>query len=259
MSTLVHPGAFVDPAAKLGAHVEIGPGAWIGPNVVVGDGSRIDSCARLDGWTRIGAHCHIHHGAVVGTAPQDLKYVAGPPSYVEVGDHSVLREYVTVNRATEPEASTRIGAHCLLMAYSHVAHNCEIGDHAVVANLVQFAGYVVIEEWAILGGGTLVHQFVRVGCHAFVGGMSRVSQDIAPYVKCSGIPPHNAGINAVGLARRGFSDTTRQAIDRAYRILFRDGLTVTEAVARMRAEWPGLPEVERLARFAETSVRGLTR
>ena len=259
MSVRVHPSACVDPAAKLGVDVEVGPACWIGPNVVVGDGARIDTCVRLDGWTRLGAHCHVHHGASLGTAPQDLKYQPGEPSYLEIGEHTVLREYVTANRATEPGASTRIGAHCLLMAYAHVAHNCEIGEHVVVANLVQFAGYVAVEEWAVLGGGTLVHQFVRIGCHAFVGGMSRVSQDVAPYVKCTGIPPHNVGINSVGLARRGVSDATRQAIERAYRILFRDGLTVADAVTRMRAELPGMPEIERLARFAETSVRGMSR
>jgi UDP-N-acetylglucosamine acyltransferase len=231
----------------------------IGPHVVVGDHTRIESCARLDGWTRVGRHCHIHHGAVLGTPPQDLKYEPGAPSYLEVGDHTVLREYMTANLATEPGASTRIGSHCLVMAYAHVAHNASVGDHVVVANAVQFAGYVAVEEWAIVGGGTLVHQFVRVGCHSFVGGGSRISQDVAPYVKCAGSPPHNAGINAVGLSRRGFSAATCDAIDRAYRILFRDGLTVGEATARMRAEFPAIAEIERLARFAETSVRGLTR
>ncbi len=259
MSVRVHPAACVDPKAQLGVDVEVGPGTVIGPDVVVGDHTRIDSCARLEGWARIGRRCHLHHGAVVGSPPQDLKYRPGEPSYVEVGDETVLREYVTANLATEPGATTRIGGQCLLMAYSHIGHNCSIGDHVVISNLVQFAGYVTVEDWAILGGGTLVHQFVRIGCHAFVGGASRVTQDIAPYVKCAGAPPHNAGLNSVGLSRRGFSDATRQTLDRAYRILFRGGLTVGDATARMRAELDGIPEVEHLARFAETSVRGLSR
>ena len=259
MSVRVHEGAYVDPKAKLGADVTVGPGTVIGPDVVVGDRTRIDSCARLDGWTRIGPDCHIHHGAVLGTAPQDLKYQPGPASYLEIGDHTVAREYVTANLATEPGATTHIGSHCLLMAYSHVAHNCSIGDHAVIANAVQFAGYVMVEDWAIVGGGTVVHQFVRIGCHVMVGGGSRITQDIAPYVKAAGSPPRLVGINQVGLERRGVPETTRKALDQAYRILFRASLNVAQAVERMRAELPGIPEVEHLARFAETSVRGLSR
>ena len=259
MSVRVHPGAHVDPAAQLGVDVEVGPGTVIGPHVVVGDRTRIDSCARLEGWTRIGRECRVHHGAVLGTPPQDLKYEPGAPSYLEVGERTVLREYITANLATEPGATTRIGSDCLLMAYAHVAHNGSIGDHVVIANAVQFAGYVAVEDWAILGGGTLVHQFVRIGCHSMVGGGSRITQDVAPYVKAAGSPPRLAGLNSVGLERRGFSEATRQALDRSYRILFRDGLTVAEAAERMRAELPGIPEVEHLARFAETSVRGITR
>jgi UDP-N-acetylglucosamine acyltransferase len=259
MSVRVHAGASVDPAARLGADVEVGPGTVIGPNVVVGDRTRIESCARLEGWTRIGSECHIHHGAVLGTPPQDLKYRPGPPSYLEIGDRTVVREYVTANLATEPEATTHIGRECLLMAYSHVAHNCSLGDHVVVANVVQFAGYVVVEDWAILGGGTLVHQFVRIGCHSMVGGGSRITQDVSPYIKAAGSPPRLAGVNTIGLERRGVPEATRKAIDQAYRLLFRSNLTVGAAAARMREELPGIAEVEHFARFAETSVRGITR
>ena len=259
MSVRIHPSAVVESGAQLGVDVEVGPATVIGSNVVVGDRTRIDSCARLDGWTRIGRDCHVSHGAVLGTTPQDLKYQPGEVSYVEIGDHTVIREFVTANLATDPGSSTRIGSHCMLMAYSHVAHNTSIGDHVVISNGVQFAGYVVVEDWVTIGGIAAVHQFVRIGCHAFVGGASRVSQDVAPFVKCTGSPPHNIGLNSIGLARRGFDESTRAALDRAYRLLFRDGLTVVDAVARMRADLPGLAEVERLARFAETSVRGLTR
>ena len=259
MSVRVHAGAYVDPAARLGADVEVGPGTVIGPNVEVGDRTRIESCARLEGWTRIGCDCHVSHGAVLGTPPQDLKYRPGAPSFLEIGDRTLVREYVTANLGTEPESTTRIGSDCLLMAYCHVAHNTSVGNHVVVANVVQFAGYVAVEDWAILGGGTLVHQFVRIGCHAMVGGASRVTQDVAPYVRASGSPPHLAGINAIGLERRGIPEATRKAIDQAYRVLFRSGLTVEAATARMRSELPGIAEVEHLARFAETSVRGLTR
>jgi UDP-N-acetylglucosamine acyltransferase len=175
-----------------------------------------------------------------------------------IGDHTEVREYVTANLATQP-GPTRVGSHCLLMAYAHVAHDCQLGDHVIIANAVQFAGFVTVEDWAIVGGGTVVHQFVRIGCHSIIGGGSRIPQDVAPYVKTAGSPPRNAGINGVGLERRGIPVATRHALDRAYRILFRQQLTVADAVRRIRDELPGLPEVEHFAQFAETSVRGLTR
>lgn len=258
MSASVHPAAFVDPLAQLADGVVVGPGAVIGPNVRVGEGTRVDSHALLSGWTTIGRHCHVHHGAVLGTPPQDLKYTA-EPSYLEVGDHTVLREYMTANLATEPGFTTRIGSHCLLMAYSHVAHNCAIGDRVVIANAVQMAGYVVVDDWAIVGGGTVVHQFTRIGRHAMIGGGSRIPQDIAPYVKTAGSPPRNVGINSIGLERRGVPKNVRDALDRAYRIFFRSGQTAVRAVESIRAEFPGLAEVEHFARFCETSVRGVSR
>lgn len=259
MSTRIHPAALVDPAAQLGADVVVGAGSLIGPNVRIGDRTRVDSHALIEGWTTIGTDCRIHHGAVAGTAPQDLKYQPGEPSFLTIGDHTTLREYTTLNLATEPGESTRVGSHVLLMAYCHVAHNDTIGDHVVVANAVQFAGYVSIEDWAIVGGGTVVHQFTRIGRHAIIGGGSRITQDVAPFIKTAGSPPRNAGINSIGLERRGFPRESIAAIDRCYRILFRSQITVPEAVSRMREEFPGLADVEHLARFAETSARGLTR
>lgn len=258
MMTSIHPASFVEEGAQLGTGVTIGPGAVIGARVRIGDGTSIGSHALVTGWTTIGRGCKLHHGAVAGSPPQDLKY-HGEPSYLEIGDHTELREYVTANLATDPGSTTRVGNHCLLMAYSHVAHNCQIGDHAIVANAVQFAGYVTVEDWAIVGGGTVVHQFVRLGRHSIIGGGSRISQDVAPFMMAAGSPPRCTGINRVGLDRRGFSPGTRQALDQCYRLLFRDGVTAVEAVARMRERYPDLPEVETLARFTETSVRGLTR
>ena len=258
MSTAIHPAAFVDEGARLGSGVTIGPGAVVGPHVRIGDGTSIGSHALVTGWTTIGRECVLHHGAVAGSPPQDLKY-SGEPSYLEIGDRTVLREYVTANLATEPGATTRIGRECLLMAYAHVAHNCQIGDNVIVANAVQMAGYVSIEDWAIVGGGTVVHQFVRIGRHAMIGGGSRVSQDIAPFVKAAGSPPRLAGINTIGLERRGVPKETRTALEHAYRLLFRERHTVPEAVARIRATHAGIAEVEHFARFAETSARGLTR
>ena len=174
MTTAIHPASFVDERAQLGVGVTIGPGAVIGPHVRVGDRTRIDSHALVTGWTRVGHDCRLHHGAVVGSPPQDLKYT-GEESYLEVGDHTEIREYATANLATDPGATTRIGSHCLIMAYAHVAHNCEVGNHVVMANVVQLAGYVIVEDWAIVGGGTVVHQFVRIGCHSIIGGGSRIA------------------------------------------------------------------------------------
>jgi len=258
VSATIHPAAFVDPAAQLGARVAVGPGAVIGPHVRVGDGARIGSHVLLDGWTTLGRDCRIHHGAAIGGPPQDLKY-SGEPSYLVIGDRAEIREFATANLATEPGATTRVGDDCLLMAYSHVAHNCSVGDHVILANAVQMAGYVTVEDWAIVGGGTVVHQFVRIGRHAMIGGGSRIAQDVAPFVRAAGSPPRLAGINAIGLERRGFAAPTVAALERAYRLLFRSGLTAADAVARMRAELPGVAEVEQLARFTETSARGLTR
>ena len=236
----IHPAAFVDPKARLGDGVVVEPGALIGPDVRIGARTRIGSHALLTGWTTVGEDCRIHHGAVLGSPPQDLKYPGGT-SYLEVG------------------ATTRVGSDCLLMAYSHVAHNCHIGSHVIVANVVQFAGYVTVEDWAIVGGGTVVHQFARIGCHSMIGGGTRISQDVAPYIKLAGSPPRLAGIYSIGLERRGFSVESRAALDRAYRVLFRGGKSTQEAVAELRDSWGAIAEVAHLARFAETSERGLTR
>jgi len=259
VSATVHPAAFVDSRARLADGVVVGPGAVIGPDVTVGPRTRVDSHALLAGWTTIGADCHIHHGAVLGTPPQDLKYAGDAPSFLVVGDRTVCREYFTANLATEPGYATRIGSDCLLMAYAHVAHNCQVGDRVVIANAVQMAGYVVVDDWAIVGGGTVVHQFVRIGRHSMIGGGSRIPQDIAPFVKAAGSPPRNAGINSIGLERRGVPAGTRAAIERAYRVFFREGLTSSRAVEEIRARFPDVPEVEHFARFCETSVRGISR
>ncbi len=258
MSVTIHPSAVVENGACLGVDVVVGPGAIVGAQVRLGDRVRVDSHALVTGWTTVGADTHLHHGAVLGTAPQDLKY-SGEESYLEVGERTVVREYVTANLATDPGATTRIGSDCLLMACCHVAHNCALGHHVIVANAVLFAGYVTVEDWAIVGGGTVVHQFTRIGRHSMVGGGSRVAQDVAPFIRAAGSPPRLGGVNRIGLERRGLPQETCDAVERAYRILFRSGLTVEKAVAAMRSELPGFPEVEHLARFAETSARGLTR
>jgi len=191
VSVRIHPTALVDPGARLGVDVSVGPGSIVGPDVTLGDRTRIDAHALVTGWTTLGAGNHVHHGAVLGSPPQDLKY-SGRPSYLVIGDRNVFREYVTANLATEPGETTRIGGDGLFMAYAHVAHNCAIGDRVVIANAVQLAGYVVVDDWAIVGGGTVVHQFTRIGRHCMIGGGSRVSQDIAPFVKSARIVSSSA-------------------------------------------------------------------
>src|SRR5262249_55402741 len=206
-TTTIHPAAFVDERAELGQGVVVEPGAIVGPEVRIGDRTRIGSHALVTGWTRIGHDCRLHHGAVGGSPPQDLKYT-GERSFLEIGDYTEIREYATLNLATEPDAVTRGGSHCLLVAHSDVAHNGQIRKRVVIANAVQFAGYVTVEDWAIVGGGTVVHQFARIGCHSMIGGGSRISQDVAPYVKLAGSPPRLAGVNSIGLERRGFPADT---------------------------------------------------
>jgi UDP-N-acetylglucosamine acyltransferase len=258
MSRRIHAAAFVDPLAVLGDDVEVGPGAVIEAGAVIGDRTRVAAHALVTAATRIGADCHLHHGAVAGSPPQDLKW-KGTRSHLEIGDRTVIREYATLNVGTEEGATTRVGSDCLLMAYAHVAHDCHVGDRVVVANSVHFGGYVTVDDWAIVGGGSVVHQFTRIGRHCMIGGGSRVVQDIAPYIKAAGNPPRLGGVNRIGLERRGVAADVCNAIEGAYRLLYRDNLTVTAAVAAMRERWPLLPEVEHFARFAETSLRGLTR
>jgi len=254
----VHALAVVHPQARLAADVHIGPFCWVGPDVTLGDGVVLESNVRIDGHTTLGARVRVHAGAVLGGPPQDLKF-RGETTFLTIGDDTVIRECVTANLASEEGARTSIGANCLIMAYAHVAHNTTVGDRVILANGVQLAGYVTIEDWAILGGLTPVHQFARVGAHSMVGGGCRVSQDVAPFTRAAGEPLKPIGLNAIGLARRGFSAERIDEIKQAYRLLFRSGLRVEEAAAQIRAELPASPEVEHFVTFALTSRRGLAR
>lgn len=250
--------AVVDRHAELDTDVEVGPYAIIGPNVRIGAGTTVGAHAVLDGYTVIGEKCRIFPHAAVGLEPQDLKYRGGK-CWLRIGDRTVVREFATLNPATEEGAATEVGRDCLLMAYSHVAHNCRLEDHVILANSVNLAGHVLVERHAVIGGVTPVHQFVRVGAHSIIGGGSRIPQDVAPFTQVAGSPAKCFGLNLVGLNRRGFSKESIAVLKRAYRILFRSGLTVVEAVKRVEEEVPATPEVEELLRFARTSERGLTR
>jgi UDP-N-acetylglucosamine acyltransferase len=253
----VHATAVVDQDVELGHGCEVGPFAVIGPNVRIGARTHIGAHVVIERDTLLGSDCRVHSGAVLGGDPQDLKY-GGEAALLVVGDRTVIRECATLNRGTAARGRTQIGADCLLMAYSHVAHDCLLGDHVILANSVNMGGHCDLGDWVIIGGMTPIHQFVKVGAHAFVGGSSAVRKDVPPFVKASGDPLRLFGLNSVGLQRRGFTDADRQALRRAYRLLFRSKQNLGESVDVVRAELSGVTHVETLLTFIESSERGVT-
>jgi len=254
----IHETAVVHPLALLAEDVVVGPYCVIGDEVDVGPGCELASHVRIDGPITIGARNRFFHGAAVGGIPQDLKF-AGARSHVHVGDDNVFREFVTVNRATHEGGETVIGNSNLFMAYVHVAHDCIIHDHVILANSVNLAGHVEVDDYAIVGGITPVHQFVRIGRYAIVGGGSRVPKDMPPFLKAAGNPLRVVGLNTVGLERHGFAADVRKALKDAYRTLYRSGLNVTQAVRRIREQHAGCSQVEHLLAFVEVSDRGIVR
>jgi UDP-N-acetylglucosamine acyltransferase len=257
LETQVHATAIVHSDAELGAGVEVGPYSVIGPGVTIGDGSQIGPHVLLERNTQLGRNCRIYKGAVLGTDPQDLKY-KGEDSHLVVGDRTAVREFATLNRGTAANGRTVVGSDCLLMAYTHVAHDCEIGSHVIISNATQMAGHVVIEDWAILSGVVTIHQFVRIGAHSFVGGSSRIPQNVPPYCRVVGNPPKLYGLNTVGLDRRGFAEDVRGALKKTYRILFQSGLNVSQGIERAESEVEQIPEVRHLLEFIKGSERGIT-
>ncbi len=253
----IHSTALVDSGAELGVGVSVGPYSIIGPGVEIGAGTTVGPHVLIERDTVVGEDCRIFQGAILGTDPQDLKY-QGEPTTLEVGDRTVIREYATLNRGTTARGVTVVGSDCLLMAYTHVAHDCELGNHVILSNSVNMAGHVVIEDWVIIGGVTPIHQFVRIGAHAFIGGGSRIPQDIPPYTRAAGNPPKLYGLNSVGLERRGFSQETRKSLKQAYRLVFMSGLNVSHGVARAEDETPQIPEVRHFLNFIKSSERGIT-
>ncbi len=254
---VVHATAVVDPDAELGAGVVVGPYAVIGPRVVVGAGTEVGPHAYVDRDTILGEDCQVSKGAVLGTDPQDLKY-KGESTRLIVGDRTVIREFATLNRGTEASGRSVVGSDCLLMAYTHVAHDCEIGNHVIISNATQMAGHVTIEDWAVVSGLVAIHQFVRIGAHSFVGGGSRIPQDVPPYCRVVGNPPKLYGLNAVGLDRRGLSADVRKSLKATYRILFQSGLNVSQGLKRAEDEVEQIPEVRHLLTFIRSSERGIT-
>jgi UDP-N-acetylglucosamine acyltransferase len=256
VTAAIHPTAMVDPRAEIGVGVRIGPYAIIGPQVTVGDRCHIGPRATLQQNVRLAEGVSVGDGSILGGDPQDLKY-DGEETWVEIGAGTIIREYSTINRATAATSKTTVGARCFIMTYVHLAHDCHVGDDVVIANATQCAGHVTIHDRAILSGLNAVHQFVTIGTYAFVGGGSRVNQDIPPYVKAVGNPMELYGLNSIGLQRAGFPGETIAALKRAYRLFFNSDLNLSQALERARADLPPLPEVERFLAFVESSERGV--
>ena len=250
------PLAYVHPAAKIHPSVVIDPFVTIDQNVEIGEGTRIGSNVTILEGARIGRNCTIFPGAVIGAIPQDLKF-RGEETYAVIGDNTTLREYVTVNRGTASKGRTVVGNNCLIMAYSHIAHDCCVGNNIIISNATQLAGEVIVDDYAIIGGGTLVHQFCHLGLHIMIQGGALINKDVPPYVKAAREPISYAGINRIGLRRRNFSSDTIREIQDIYRYLYLSGLNVSDAVARIEAELPATPERDEIIMFVRNSKRGI--
>jgi UDP-N-acetylglucosamine acyltransferase len=254
----------IDSSARVSLHAEIaddvriGPWCQVGSKVRIAEGCWLQSGVLIEGPAEVGPRNRFHHGAVIGTAPQDLKYRGGA-SEVTIGSDNVFREYCTVNRATMDGERTVIGDANLIMAWAHIAHNCVVGNHTILANSANLAGHVELGDHAVIGGVTPVHQFVKIGAHSIIGGGCRVPKDVVPYVRAAGNPLRVAGLNSVGLQRRGFSAETISALKKAYRIFFRSNLLTPDAIEKIRQECPAIPEVLLFCEFVERSERGITR
>jgi len=254
----IHKTAIISSKSEIGNDVTIGPYTVIEDDVIIGDGCEISSCVLIASGTRVGKKCRIYHSAVLGTIPQDLKY-DGEKTTLEIGDNTTIREFATLNRGTADKWKTVIGNNSLLMAYSHIAHDCCLGNNVIIANAVNMAGHVTIDDFAGVGGICPVHQFVRVGKHAFIGGGSKVSKDVPPFVLAMGEPFRYAGLNRVGLTRRGFTEETLNLIKNAYRIIFQSKCTVKEAIKKVEDEIEPTEEIQDILIFFRDSERGIIR
>lgn len=252
------PLAYVHPEAKVADNVVIEPFVTIDKDVVIGEGTRIGSNATILPGTRIGKNCRIFPGAVIGAIPQDLKF-KGEYSTVEIGDNTTIRECVTVNRGTSARGKTAIGSNCLVMAYVHIAHDCLVGDNVILVNSTQLAGEVVIDDWAIIGGMSAIHQFVRIGSHVMISGGSLVRKDVPPFIKAGREPLSYVGINSIGLRRREFNNDKIREIQDIYRYIYQKGLNTSQAVEIIEAEMPASTERDEILLFVKDSKRGIIR
>ncbi len=253
---MIHPHTYIHPNAKLATNVKVDPFTVIHQNVEIGDGTWIGSNVTIMEGARIGKNCRIFPGAVIAAIPQDLKF-DGEYSLVEIGDGTTIREFVTVNRGTNDKGKTSIGSNCLIMAYCHIAHDCFIGNHCIMSNNTQVAGHVTISDWVILGGMSAVHQFTNIGQHVFIAGGSLVSKDVPPYVKAGRNPLSYAGVNSVGLKRRGFTTEKTNFILDMYRIIFGKGYNTTQALELIEEEFAVTDERDEIITFIRESGRGI--
>ena len=255
---MIHPTAVIHAQAQLGSGCEVGPYCVLGEHTVLGDGCKLHSHVVIDGHTTLGKDNEVFPFACLGLKSQDLKWRGGV-TRTQIGDGNTFREHVTVHSATNDGDATVIGSHNHLLAYCHVAHDCRLGDHIIMSNVGTLAGHVTVEDHAIVGGLAAVHQFCRIGRMAIIGGCSKVVQDVPPFMLADGNPAETRTINKVGLERNGVSEEAQAALKQAYKILFRDGLTISNAVARIEAELPKLPEVLHLIQFVRSSERGISK
>jgi UDP-N-acetylglucosamine acyltransferase len=254
---MIHPTAIIHPKAQLGADCEVGPYCVLGEHVVLGPRCRLLSHVVIDGHTRLGQDNEVYPFASIGLRTQDLKWKGGV-TRTEIGDHNTIRECVTIHSATSEGEATVIGSHNNILAGSHIGHNVVMGDRIIVS-MAALAGHVLVEDLALVGGLSAVHQFCRIGTMAMIAGCAKVVQDVPPYMIVDGNPAETRTINKVGLERNGVAEESQTALRQAYKILFRDGLTLPNAVARIEQELPPLPEVQHLVKFVRTSERGVTR
>ncbi len=257
---MIHPTAIVSPLAKLGANVRVGPYCIIGPHVELGDDCVLHSHVVIDGTSKIGCGNEFFPFAIIGGKTQDLKYL-GEPTFLEVGDHNVFRENCTIHRGTNGETPTRIGSHNLFLSYSHVAHDCQVGDHVILSNNATLGGHVEMGDYAIISGLSAVHQFCVIGCHSITGGCAKVVQDIPPFMIADGNPAATRGLNVLGLQRRGFPEESIRALKAAYKKLFlKKDLNLATAISSLKATHAAAaPQVAQLIHFIESSSRGITR
>jgi UDP-N-acetylglucosamine acyltransferase len=253
----IHKTAIIHSSAKIDSGVSVGPYSVIGEGVSLASGVKIANHCVVEGNTSIGKNCEIFTGAVIGSIPQDRKYKKDEKTYLQIGENNIIREYVTMNPGTGDRGKTVVGNNNLFMAYSHVAHDCVIGNDCTMANVGTLAGHVTLENNVVIGGLTAIHQFVRLGDFSIVGGCSKVVQDIPPYSTCDGHPARVYGLNLVGLKRANFSSETLRMLRRAFKILFFSELVKATAVDEVRKQVSSIPEIEHLLQFVQTSQRGL--
>jgi UDP-N-acetylglucosamine acyltransferase len=255
---MIHPTAIVHPKAQIGAGCELGPYCVIGENVILGEKCKLHSHVVIDGHTKLGKENEIFPFASIGLKTQDLKWKGGV-TRTEIGDGNTFREYVTIHSATGGGEVTRVGSHNTILAYCHIAHNCILGSHIIMSNVATLAGHVTVEDHAVIGGLAAVHQFCRIGKMAMIGGCSKVVQDVPPFMMADGNPAETRTINKTGMERNGISEEAQTALRQAYKTLFREGLTVANALVKVESELPPLTEVKHLIQFVRNTERGISK